>query len=115
MVLDKIDTFKTEVVTLFDSIYTRLSGDENKERDELLNELSIGLLKKAMNDHKLSQNYAKLVRHLNSKDYKKKYKQFHIAVLRHFLDLASNNFNSFFNYESLINQMTYEEVEKKID
>jgi len=31
------------------------------------------------------------------------------------LDLASNNFNSFFNYESLINQMTYEEVEKKID
>lgn len=56
VVLDKIDTFKTEVVTLFDSIYTRLSGDENKERDELLNELSIGLLKKAMNDHKLSQN-----------------------------------------------------------
>jgi len=56
VVLDKIDTFKTEVVTLFDSIYTRLPGDENKERDELLNELSIGLLKKAMNDHKLSQN-----------------------------------------------------------
>lgn len=106
VVLDKIDTFKTEVVTLFDSIQTRLPGDENKERDELLNELSIGLLKKAMNDHKLSQNQAKLVRHLNGKDYKKKYKQFHIAVLRHFLDLASNNFNSFFNYESLINQMT---------
>lgn len=57
MVLDKIETFKAEVVTLFDSIINRLPGDENKtERDDLMNELSIGLLKKAMNDHKLSQN-----------------------------------------------------------
>lgn len=57
MVLDKIESFKTEVVTLFDSIINRLPGDENKtEREELMNELSVGLLKKAMNDHKLSQN-----------------------------------------------------------
>jgi len=57
VVLDKIESFKTEVVTLFDSIINRLPGDENKtEREELMNELSVGLLKKAMNDHKLSQN-----------------------------------------------------------
>jgi hypothetical protein len=57
VVLDKIESFKAEVVSLFDSIMNRLPGDENKtERDDLMNELSIGLLKKAMNDHKLSQN-----------------------------------------------------------
>jgi hypothetical protein len=52
---------------------------------------------------------------LNSKELKPKYRQFHVQVLKHFLDIASSNFKSFFNYEVLINSMTAEEVDSKIN
>jgi len=38
-----------------------------------------------------------------------------VQVLKHFLDIASSNFKSFFNYEVLINSMTAEEVDSKIN
>ena len=57
VVLDKIDIFKKEVVALFEQIYKKYETNPDKEgMNALLNELAVGLIKKAMNDHKFSQN-----------------------------------------------------------
>ena len=55
--LDKIDIFKKEVVALFEQIYKKYETNPDKEgMNALLNELAVVLIKKAMNDHKFSQN-----------------------------------------------------------
>jgi len=71
---------------------------DNKELSEILTKLSFEFVNKSMTDHKLSQNYAKLLRSIKNQknnNYKEHFKLFHTKILKYILDISDQDLREF--------------------